>query len=170
MAEYNRWMNERLYEAAERLSEEQVFADRGAFFGSLFDTLNHLCVADTIWMHRFAQHPDFVWLAQQIAEFPVPTSLTQRVASSLAALRQYRTKMDSLIVAFAARVTSEQLSSTLRYKNTRGEAHAKSFGGVAQHFFNHQTHHRGQATTLFSQMGVDVGVTDLHTLLPSEEV
>lgn len=169
MAQYNRWMNERLYDAAAKLTEEQVFEDRGAFFGSLFDTLNHLCVADTIWMHRFAQHPDFGWLAEQMAGFPVPSSLTQRMASSLAGLREYRTNMDALIGEFAACVTPQQLASTLRYKNTKGEPHAKSFGGVAQHLFNHQTHHRGQSTTLLTQMGIDVGSTDLHGLLPNEE-
>ena len=29
------------------------------------------------------------------------------------------------------------------------------------HFFNHQTHHRGQITDLISRLGYDFGVTDL---------
>jgi uncharacterized damage-inducible protein DinB len=90
MAEYNRWMNTRFYEAAAKLPEAQVFVDRGAFFGSLFDTLNHIAVADLIWLHRFAQHQELNELRGLMAEFPNPTSLRQRVAQSLAELGKLR--------------------------------------------------------------------------------
>ncbi|MDO9600242.1 MAG: DinB family protein [Azoarcus sp.] len=168
MAEYNRWMNVRLYDAAARLSEVQLFEDRGAFFGSLFDTLNHIAVADTIWLHRFSQHPDLSWLKDLMAGFPRPSSLRQRLAQSLPDLRAYREKADDVISAFAARITEAQLEASLRYANTSGQAQVRSFGGLVQHFFNHQTHHRGQATTLLFQAGVDVGVTDLLSIIPSE--
>lgn len=55
MAEYNRWMNERMYDAAATLPESVVVADMKAFFGSILGTLNHVAVADTIWLHRFSQ-------------------------------------------------------------------------------------------------------------------
>ena len=57
MARYNQWMNDKLYAAAATLSQEQLFADNKAFFGSLFNTLNHLLAADIIWLKRFARHP-----------------------------------------------------------------------------------------------------------------
>ena len=66
------------------------------------------------------------------------------------------------------RVTTEHLAETLHYSNTAGEKQAKNFGLLLQHFFNHQTHHRGQASTLLFQAGVDIGVTDLNALIPSE--
>ncbi len=169
MAEYNRWMNARLFDAAARLAEPQLFEDRGAFFGSLFDTLNHIAVADTIWLHRFAQHPDLAAIKERMGGFPIPASLRQRLARSLAELREYRMKVDEVIDAFAGQVTEEQLASTLRYANLAGQAQARSFGAVVQHFFNHQTHHRGQATTLLFQAGVDIGVTDLFAIIPSED-
>jgi len=168
MAEYNRWMNIRLLDAAARLAEPQLFEDRGAFFGSLFDTLNHITVADTIWLHRFAQHPELAGIKEMMNGFPIPTSLRQRLAQSLAGLREYRTKLDGVIDAFAGRVTEEQLAGTLRYANLAGEAQARNFRALVQHLFNHQTHHRGQATTLLFQSGVDIGVTDLFAIIPSE--
>jgi uncharacterized damage-inducible protein DinB len=58
------------------------------------------------------------------------------------------------------------LSVVLTYANSKGVVSSKPFFGIVMHFFNHQTHHRGQATTLLSQAGVDVGVTDLMALIP----
>jgi uncharacterized damage-inducible protein DinB len=168
MAEYNRWMNPRLYEATAKLSEAQLFEDRGAFFGSLFDTLNHIVVADLIWLHRFAQYPGLTGISSLMTEFPSPTSLRERVAHSLPDLFELRTRIDGVIVEMASRVTEHHLAETLRYGNTAGQQQAKSFGLLLQHFFNHQTHHRGQATTLLFQTGVDVGVTDLNALIPNE--
>jgi uncharacterized damage-inducible protein DinB len=168
MAEYNCWMNRRLYEAAAKLPEDQVFEDRGAFFGSLFDTLNHIAVADLIWLHRFAQHEGLTELSSLMPGFPNPTSLRQRVAHSLPELAELRARIDEVITQLAGLATEHQLSATLRYGNTAGQKQAKNFGLLLQHFFNHQTHHRGQATTLLFQAGVDVGVTDLNALIPSE--
>lgn len=168
MARYNRRMNQQLYDAAARLPETDVFEDRGAFFGSLFGTLNHICVADTIWLHRFSGHQGLEWLKDAMAGFPQPTSLDQRLADSLAGLRVYRDKLDGVITEFADRVTDAQLEGVLHYGNTSGKAQARRLRGLVQHFFNHQTHHRGQATTLLSQAGTEVGVTDLLADLPNE--
>jgi len=168
MAEYNRWMNLRLYDAAAKLTEQQLFEDRGAFFGSLFDTLNHIAVADTIWLHRFAQHAELIGLGDLMNGFPSPTSLRQRLAQSMVDLRDCRTRTDEVVAVFAGQITEEQLTGTLRFANTAGRAQARNFGALVQHFFNHQTHHPGQATTLLFQAGVDVGVTDLLAITPSE--
>ena len=168
MAEYNRWMNQRVYDAATRLSEEQIFEDRGAFFGSLFNTLNHIAVADLIWLHRFAQLQRFGEFPTLMTTLPSPASLTQHVAHSLTELAALRTRVDQVITELASSVTDHQLTETLHYGTTAGKKQAKNFGLLLQHFFNHQTHHRGQASTLLFQAGVDVGVTDLNALIQSE--
>ena len=166
MTHYNRWMNERMFDAAARLDHAALAADRGAFFGSILVTLNHIAVADTIWLRRFAQQPASPSLAV-LGEFPVPSSLRETLAPDLAGLRGYRARLDELIVKWASGLTFEQLSSELRYANTAGVVSTRSFGGLVQHFFNHQTHHRGQVSTLLFQAGVDVGVTDLIAVIPS---
>jgi len=56
-AEYNKLMNHRILESANRLSEEQLKSDRGAFFKSVLGTLNHILVGDIIWLKRFRTHP-----------------------------------------------------------------------------------------------------------------
>jgi uncharacterized damage-inducible protein DinB len=168
MANYNRWMNQRIYEAASSLPEDEVTKDRGAFFGSLFQTLNHIATADTIWLQRFAQQSDTSVLRTALAGFPQPTSLRYEIATSLNDLKTYRDRLDEIILRWAETLTTEQLASPLHYRNMAGQAHDKNFGHLVQHFFNHQTHHRGQASTLLFQAGVDIGVTDLLALIPNE--
>lgn len=168
MAEYNLWMNAKLYDAAAKITEPQLFEDRKAFFGSLFDTLNHIAVADTIWLHRFATQPGLNRLQEGMKPFARPASLRERLAESLPALREYREKLDAVFTDFSSRITQDQLAGTLRYTTTDGKQQAKPLGPLLQHLFNHQTHHRGQASTLLFQAGVDVGVTDLAAMIPSE--
>ncbi len=168
MANYNRWMNTRMYEAAHDLPEEELTRDRGAFFGSIFQTLNHIAVADTIWLHRFSQHPDASGLREDLMMFPQPDSLRQELAGSLRELQDYRYKLDKVILDWSETLTSEQLDSLLVYRNMAGQSFSRRLGYLVQHFFNHQTHHRGQASTLLHQAGIDIGVTDLLAVIRSE--
>ena len=167
MARYNHWMNDRLYAAAATLDHETLTADRGAFFGSLLATLNHIAVADTIWLHRFAQHKTGFASLAALTEFPQPSRLDQSLAPDLPGLQQHRTRLDDLIESWAAELTPAHFAGDITYRNMAGTPYCRPFGALLLHFFNHQTHHRGQATTLLSQNGVDVGVTDLLTLIPS---
>ncbi len=166
MADYNRWMNERVYDAAAKLDDATLAADKGAFFGSILATLNHIAVADSIWLHRFARHPASFAALDMVATFPQPTSLTQPLAPDLATLRVYRHQLDELIARWAAELTREHLSTDIVYANMAGVQSRKNFSLLLQHFFNHQTHHRGQVTTLLFQSGVDVGATDLLAMPP----
>jgi len=70
LAQYNRWMNERMYEAAATLDDATLATDQGAFFGSILGTLNHIAVADTIWLHRFARHAGGFASLQALSAFP----------------------------------------------------------------------------------------------------
>ncbi|HZF80601.1 MAG TPA: DinB family protein, partial [Rubrivivax sp.] len=135
MAEYNRWINLRLYDAAARLSEPEIMEDRRAFFGSLFNTLTHIVVADLLWLHRFARHQGLQDLGRLMAGFPKPTTLRDRVACSLPELRDVRTRADGVISELAGVISEHHLSQTLRYSNTAGEQQAKNFGLLLLHFF-----------------------------------
>lgn len=170
MARYNVWMNEKLYGAAARLPEHEVVAERGAFFGSLAGTLNHLILADTIWLQRFATHPVRYGALDTVRGLSAPTSLGQEVpAPPLAAMWESRQLLDAAISGWIGELRDEHLDQTLRYRRLNGEAYAKRFGSVIGHFFNHQTHHRGQVSTLLFQAGVDIGPTDLLVLIGEAE-
>ena len=168
MAAYNEWMNAKLYEAAGRLPAQALAADRGAFFRSIIGTLNHIAVADTIWLQRFAKHPSHHEALEPVRHLPAPGSLDEILFSDLGALYDYRKRLDEAIDAWAAALTEADLLQVLHYRSMKGVAAQKRFAGIVVHFFNHQTHHRGQATTLLSQAGQDVGVTDLLAMFPDE--
>jgi uncharacterized damage-inducible protein DinB len=150
MARYNRWMNRKLYDCAAKLGDARRKEDRGAFFKSIHGTLNHLLLADNIWMGRF-EGPPFA-----------AKSLDQELHAGFEDLRHAREAMDERILDWAGRLTEETLAGELRYTSIVNPAPRKMPMGLAVvHFFNHQTHHRGQVTTLLSQCGIDPGITDL---------
>ncbi|MBS0336350.1 MAG: DinB family protein [Proteobacteria bacterium] len=168
MAAYNEWMNARLYEAAAKLPAAELAKDRGAFFGSILGTLNHLVVGDTLWLKRFAAHPSNPAALDPVRALAQPTALNQVLFTDLAELRARRDLLDKAIVAWAAGLSDADLAHVLHYANSKGIRSQKRFSSLITHFFNHQTHHRGQATTLLFQAGQDVGVTDLLALIPNE--
>ena len=157
MARYNRWMNRALYDCSERLTDAQRKEDVGAFFKSLHGTLNHLLVGDSVWMGRF-QGPAFV-----------PSSLAQELHADFGELRRAREAMDERILDWVANLTDAVLASELQYTSiVNPQPRRMPMGLAVAHFFNHQTHHRGQVTTLLSQSGIDPGVTDLMWMAQEE--
>jgi len=168
MAQYNEWMNLRLYEAAARLSAQELLAERKAFFGSILGTLNHIAVGDTIWLKRFAAHPAQHSALDPVRQLPAPSSLDQLLFADLDALSKHRSFLDRIIRQWVAALSDQDLAHVLRYANMKGIVSNKRFSSLVMHFFNHQTHHRGQASTLLFQAGQDVGVTDLLALIPNE--
>lgn len=168
MADYNQWMNLKLYEACSKLTYEQLNENRKAFFGSVIGTLNHLAVADTIWLKRFAtalvSYPEL----DSISQLQTPAELNTILHPDLEALTAYRQHLDNILLSLAEVVTEKDLVQTISYANSRGTEFRLEFFSLLMHLFNHQTHHRGQITTLLSQFGVDVGVTDLLAKIPRQ--
>ena len=166
LARYNRWFNERLYDACEKLDDEERKRDRGAFFGSLHGTLNHLVWGDTKWLGRFAaQGQAFAALPADLLALPVGARYETMLYEDWAGLRSQRARLDAAIEAWVAELPDDFATRTMCYNNTKGVQRAHPLWQALTHFFNHQTHHRGQVTTLLMQAGVDVGVTDLIALV-----
>lgn len=166
MARYNQWMNARLYAQAAELGEAELRADRGAFFGSILATLAHILAADTHWMKRFAAGMPAMASLEYVRAVPPPELVRGIVFPDFARLRADREALDAAIIAFTREASDDLYAQPLSYTNSAGESYTKTSGLVLRHVFNHQTHHRGQVTTLFSQLGIDVGVTDLSALIP----
>ena len=166
LASYNQWMNRKLYDAAAGLPEEELKRDRGAFFGSVFGTLNHIAIGDIVWFKRiFKDGPGFASLAF-VDRLAPPGFPSTPLCETLRELAGLRAALDEAIIAFCAEVRPSRLGEPLEWTSMAGVKSRKLLGDVLVHVFNHQTHHRGQATTLFSQMGIDVGATDLLLVLP----
>ena len=154
MAAYNSWMNGKIYDAAARLPTEEIARDRGAFFKSILGTLNHLLYADLVWIGRFKEGR---------ARLADPTVLI--LHEDLASLRQARAVLDQEIEDWAKAIDEAWLMRPFTFKTLKGDAEFTFPGWIlVTHMFNHQTHHRGQITTLLTQAGQDVGVTDFSGL------
>ncbi|MCG7200215.1 damage-inducible protein DinB [Marinobacter pelagius] len=166
LATYNQWMNSKVYEAAGQLSATDLAKDRGAFFGSILGTLNHILVGDTIWLKRFATHPSCLNSLREVTDLQNPTSLDQVLFDDIGSLSKQQIWLDRQVVNWITQLSEDDLDFTLSYRNTKGILANKRYSSLMLHFFNHQTHHRGQVSTLLSQAGVDIGVTDLLAQIP----
>jgi len=130
LAAYNRWANRRIYDDAATLPDEARKQGAGLFFGSVHGTLNHLLVADYIWMRRFT------------GDGPQPERLNQILYDDFGALRAAREQEDERIFAFVTGLTG--YDRMIEYQNSSGKTFRQEIGPALTHFFNHQAHHRGQ--------------------------
>ncbi len=152
MARYNAWQNRNLYDAADSLTEAERRADRGAFFGSIMGTLSHIYWGDSMWMARFDN-----WPKPDVAQAD-----SAGMFSDWQTLKSERVKADLRISDWAGRVTDEELSGDLTWYSGILEAEvSKPMGQLVAHFFNHQTHHRGQVHAMLTAAGAKPGPTDL---------
>ena len=153
MARYTRWMNERLYALLAEFDDTERKHDRGAFFGSIHGTLNHLLWGDRMWLSRFIDAPCDAapFGADMYADF--------------AELQRQRESTDQVLANWAGNVSPAWLASTLTYTSkSDGRTREMPAAVAAIHLFNHGIHHRGQLTALIKQAGRDPGATDLPWL------
>ena len=150
MAGYNAWCNERLYEVGARLPDADYRADRGAFFKSVHGTLNHLLVADRIWMRRFT------------GEGEAPHRLDAILFEDFAELRAARQKEDARIVAYIDGLSEADVAGRIRYRTIVNPSEFEQpLATALAHFFNHQTHHRGQVHCLLTGFDLEAPSLDL---------
>lgn len=156
-AAYNAWANGLLYDAASTLSDAELRMDKGAFFGSLLATLNHVLVADRIWLHRLT------------GEGPLPVALNQLLHEDVTALRTAREAEDRRILAFVDTLTPARLGAKLTYSRLgMAEPISQKLSAVLAHVFNHQTHHRGQCHAILTALGKPSLTLDLLYFLRAE--
>ncbi len=142
MAAYNRWSNQRLYTAAAVLSEEELNREAGTFFPTLMKTLNHILVADRIWLKRFT------------GEGEAPAALDTVLFPGLPALTLAREAEDSRIISWIESLTPRDLAGRFTYVTVADmRTVSQRLSPALAHFFNHQTHHRGQAHAILTRLG-----------------
>ena len=152
MARYNAWQNTQLADCLHDMSAEDLTKDRGAFFGSILGTLNHLLWGDRMWMSRFDG-----W------DKPTqPIDATTEVCPTLAAWGAERFRADGKIILWAERVKAVELAGDLVwFSGATGKEQRKPMATCVVHMFNHQTHHRGQVHAMITATGRRAPVSDL---------
>lgn len=165
MARYNTWMNRKLYGVAGELGEEERTRDLGAFFGSVHRTLNHLLLTDRAWMSRFTGDRERFASRDRDGSLIEVRAIDQVLYAEFDDLDRERAVTDAAIEQWSAALTDDLLARSFDYASMGGKRQSHPLWWAVSHFFNHQTHHRGQVTTLLRQLGRDPGITDLLALL-----
>ena len=157
MAEYNAEMNRRLYRAAARLSDAERRQPRGAFWGSIHGTLNHLLWGGQQWMSRFDNWP----------KPDVAIKQSAGLIDDFAMLSAVREKADADISRWAVKVDDAWLDQDMTWFSGAANREVNApHRLLVTHFFNHQTHHRGQVHAMLTAAGQETGDTDLFLLIP----
>lgn len=158
-AAYNRWANGLVYDACSGLSPEQFTRDVGAFFGSAMGTLNHLLVADRVWMKRFTGAGE------------APTTLDAILFEELEPLRAARQAEDNRIVDWIGSLQDQALGGTFSYNPITDPSRTvtQRLAPAVAHLFNHQTHHRGQVHAILTMLGQPSVALDLVYFQRSED-
>ncbi|HML54751.1 MAG TPA: DinB family protein [Solidesulfovibrio magneticus] len=146
---YNRWANARLAADMAKLSPEQLTAVSAVNFGSILAIANHLLLADRLWLNRFTGQGE-----------PV-ASVDAVPYATLAALTAARHVEEDRAIAFVQRLDPQRMGSALAYRTTDGTPMALPLALCIDHFFNHQTHHRGQIHGLLGSHGIKAADIDL---------
>ena len=150
LARYNHWMNERLYAVVSEFRDDERTCDRGAFFGSMHRTLNHILWGDRIWLARFTGQ------AYAVSAFGAD------LYANFAELARERAVTDTAILDWTGQLTPASLAGMLEYRSASDGRMRRLAKWIAvTHLFQHATHHRGQLATLIKQAGGDPGTTDL---------
>lgn len=149
MAEYSHWMNQNLYRVCASIPEDDRHRDLGAFFQSIHGTLNHILFGDRVWLGRLTGEP-------------FRHSIGEELYTDFDELRRQQEIADRQVLAWSKQLDNDWLLQPFVYtSNIYQQTRVLPTWILVTHMFNHQTHHRGQLTTLLTQLGYEPGITDL---------
>ena len=152
MARYNKWQNNQITDVLEGVDDEVLRRNHGAFFGSIFGTLNHLLWGDLFWMSRFGQG----------AGPAVSGKDSVTLKPTFALWSAERIRLDGQIILWAEKLNDQDLEDDLTwFSGSMGRDFSKPLATCVVHFFNHQTHHRGQVHAMLTASGLPAPVSDL---------
>ena len=163
-ARYNGSVNRSILEMVEPLKKEQVMMETKAYYPSIFETLLHNLIADLNWLKRYRDaFKENKGLNNSNLISLEDKSLRKEFESDYTKFFQYRKQMDDVILQFVNELDESKLGSVIRYKNYKGEDVEKEIWKTLLHWFNHQTHHRGQVSVLLDMVGVDHDFSSMVT-------
>jgi uncharacterized damage-inducible protein DinB len=169
LAKYNTWMNGKLYACCAQLDDATRKQEAGAFFGSIHGTLNHALLADKGWMMRFTGDEKRYSFRDDEGKPVRIRTLDQELHQDFEVLQRERKRLDEGIELWTLSLDEQTLQRELRwYSMSRKKEYAQPLWQAVLHCFNHQAHHRGQCSTLLTQVGQDLGVTDLGVFLAED--
>ena len=155
-AKYNGSVNESITELLKPLKKEQIMMKTKAYYPSIFETAVHIFVADINWLRRYRD----TFKENKALNNSNLLSMEQKtwreeLESDYTKLFRSRKQVDDLITQFVNELDESKIDTVIKYKNYKGETVEKEAWKTLLHWFNHQTHHRGQISVLLDMVGVD---------------
>ncbi|MCJ7783608.1 MAG: DUF664 domain-containing protein [Desulfobacterales bacterium] len=161
LAEYNKRTNQEVLGILEGLPQEQLSKDLGSYYSSILGIMNHILVTDATWIRRFANNlPELNAVTPQLPTFELKT-WKDIVWNSLSLFKPVRTSVDEVIGQVFRLVPEDKYNLKIRYQDYKGQEQHKTVWYAFLHFFNHQTHHRGQVAVLLDQLSVENDFSNL---------
>lgn len=161
LAEYNKQTNQEVLGILEGLPQEQLSKDLGSYYNSILGIMNHILVTDTTWIRRFANNlPELNVVTRQLPIFELKT-WKDIVWNSLSIFKPVRTSVDEVIGQVFRLVSEDKYNLKMKYQDYKGQEQHKTVWYAFLHFFNHQTHHRGQVAVLLDQLSVENDFSNL---------
>lgn len=152
MARYNAWQNNQLRHIVKDMDMAELTLDRGAFFGSIFATLNHILFADRLWMARWCND----------VPAPAPDVVHTEFTPTIGVWDAERFRLDGRIRIWAQTLSNMDLREEVEWTSkAMGKTFVQPMGMCAVHVFNHQTHHRGQISQMLNAAGIAPPVSDV---------
>lgn len=159
MARYGAWQNRSQSATAETLADSERRRDQVAFWGSIHGTLSHLLWGDAIWMSRLADTPP---PSVELAD-------SARFVPGWAVYCAEREAMDTAIGDWAVGLGDADCAGQLTFHSAPLDRITTRPRAVClMHFFNRQTHRRGQIHAMLTAAGAAPEATDL-ILMPDQQ-
>jgi uncharacterized damage-inducible protein DinB len=157
--EYDRWANDRVFQAASTLSAEQFTRDLGGSFRSVRDTLVHIVSGEWGWIAFWKEdRPTADFLTNLWT--PLNTMFDPNAYPDVAAVQSKWAEVARDQAEFADGITNEDLQRMLPVRDTK-----LSLAHVMHHVANHSTYHRGQVSLMMRQLGAQPLSTDFAMFL-----
>jgi len=162
-SEYNREANERMNRHLRILTDEQWQKPFPGFFPTIQSLGNHIYVTDFNWLKRFSGLREFEYMGDPF--FLREMNFRDLYLVSLEDYLTERLRMDGFIDRFVRELREQDLEKDLTYRDSRGDAYTRNFGGLVLHMFNHQTHHRGMISLYLEDLGIPNDYNSLMDIL-----
>lgn len=153
-ANCNKLINENLIQVVkENIAEPYDLNLSGYFFKTLGAIFDHSFSSDMNWMRAFLEIENYgLDLEKEIGQVP------KYGADVFKTFDEYiiqRVRLDNFILDFVSCMDEDFLTQTVSRKTSRGSLMERTAFKAMVHFFNHQTHHRGQISAILDGMNIE---------------
>lgn len=153
-ANCNKLINEKLIQVVKgNIAEPYDLNLKGYFFKTLGAIFDHLFSSDMIWMRAFLSIENYGFdLEKEIGQVP------KYGADVFRGFDEYiiqRVRLDNFILNFVSCIDGDFLKQTVYRKTIKGNILERIAFKAMVHFFNHQTHHRGQISAILDEMNIE---------------